>query len=106
MFIQTDVDDAFKPLPHHFIQTGCRIMHCLLYATRPRSAVSYMPPRHGGVVPVLRTGNESTHFFQNYMGRYIHIGSTSMTLLTGQRRNYSEKKKTMNAMPSARFSRH
>src|SRR6218665_992627 len=22
MFIQTDVDDAFKPLPHHFIQSS------------------------------------------------------------------------------------
>src|SRR6218665_1446727 len=49
-------------------------MHCLLYATRPRSAVSYMPPRHGGVVPVLRTARERVNRFLRKLHRagYSH----------------------------------
>src|SRR6218665_3092246 len=42
------------------------VMHCLRYPTRPRSTISYMPFRHGGVAPVLRTGSQSTGFCINY----------------------------------------
>src|SRR6218665_3930984 len=34
----------------------------------------YMPPRHGVIAPVLRTGNGSTNFFEKYIGRDIHQG--------------------------------
>src|SRR6218665_100422 len=61
---------ALRILKGHGLQGNGK---SLRYATRQLSAVSYMLPRHGEFAPVLRTGNESTDFFVNYIGRDIKV---------------------------------
>ena len=65
---------ALRILVAKWLQDNALFTVC--YATM----VSYMPLRHGGVTPVLRTGNKSTDFFVNYIGWDIHVRSTSTTL--------------------------